>query len=100
MTQAAISRGRNGDRHRKTEWSVAVHSAERPAFPTLAAAVKHARPALLRLFDAWMEEQRGQVAEFSDGFAARHGQSPSPADIASALGMGEAAATWFLEQAS
>lgn len=100
MTQATVCSGRNGARHRKAEWSVAVDSPDRPAFSSLAVAVKHARPALMRLFDAWTQEQRGQVAEFSARFAARHGQAPSPADIASALGMGEAAATWFLEQSS
>lgn len=79
---------------------MAVDSPDRPAFSSLAVAVKHARPALMRLFDAWMQEQRDQVAEFSARFAAQHGQAPTPAEIASAFGMAEAAATWFLEQAS
>jgi hypothetical protein len=79
---------------------VAVDSPDRPAFSSLAVAVKHARPALMRLFDAWAKEQCDQVAEFSTRFATQHGHSPTATDIASAIGVAEAAATWFLEQAS
>lgn len=79
---------------------MAVDSPDRPAFSSLAVAVKHARPALMRLFDAWTQEQRDQVAEFSARFAVQHGHPPTVADIATAFGMAEAAATWFLEQAS
>jgi len=80
--------------------TITSHRSPELCYRSLGAALKAARPTLVRLYSGFQRRRQVQIAEFVAAFVSTHGRPPTAPDVAIALEppISPAAATWYLAQ--